>query len=173
MLVIDFIKPMAVDPKTLTKTGAQLLDKVVELALNDVPQKEAPLDEHAAQYRKAVMNSISLESSRLLMERGTAKNPETGLYTITRDPKIKSSFYYSFPNEFLVEMAKNIRCKILVLRATKGLVFEHPRVIKAVQDEMQKAAESMEIVEVEGKHHVHMDQPEIVAPYVLNYLFNR
>jgi len=170
---MDFIKPMAFDPKTLANTGAQLLDKVIELASNDKPQKEAPLDELAAQYRKAVMNSMSLDSSRLLMERGTAKNPETGLYSITRDPRIKINFYYSFPNEFLVEMAKKIRCKIMVLRANKGLVFEHPRVIKVVQDEMQNAAESMEIVEVEGKHHVHMDQPEIVAPYVLNYLFNR
>ena len=172
ILIIDFIKPVCVDPKFLVETGGATLDRHIDLLLKK-SQKEATLDALAAEYSTAVMNSVSLESSRLLMQRATALNPETGLYRLTRDPKLKINFYYSFPNEFLIEMAKKIRCEIRVLRAKKGWNFEHPKVVKVVQDEMQKAAKSMEIIDVEGTHHVHMDNPENVVPHVLDFIFNR
>jgi hypothetical protein len=171
MLVIDFIKPMSVNPKLLTTEAPILLDRLVDQTLKPRPPKEATLDEMAEQYR-VVMRSASFESCRLLMERGSAKNPETGLYYITRDPRIKLPIYYSFPNEFLVEIAKGIKCEMLVLKASKGLVFEHPKTIKVVQDELEKATKSFKIVDIEGKHHVHMDKPHHVAPYVLDFLFD-
>lgn len=174
ILVIDFFKPVCVSNKFLTETGGASLDRLVDLSLKPKnTQKEATLDALATEYSLAVMKSVSFESSRLLMQRATALNPETGLYRLTRDPKLKINFYYSFPNEFLVEMAKKLRCEIKILRAKKGLIFESPKVIKAVQDEMQKAAKRLEIVDVEGTHHVHMDNPENVVPHVLEFLFNR
>lgn len=172
--MIDFIKPMCLDPIYFTETGGATLDRVIDLELKPKKShKEATLEALAAEYRLAIMKSLTLESSLLLMQRATLQNPQTGLYRLTRDPKLKSNFYYSFPNEFLVEMAKKIRCEIKILRARKGLIFEHPKVIKAVQDEMQKAAKWMEIVDVDGTHHVHMNNPENVLPHVLDFMFNR
>jgi hypothetical protein len=172
ILIIDFIKPVCVSPKFLVETGGATLDRHIDILLKK-SKKEATLDALAAEYCKAVMESVSLESSRLLMQRGTTLNPETGLYRLTRDPKLKINFYYSFPNEFLIEMAKKIRCEVRVLRAKKGWNFEPPKIVKVVQDEMQKAAKSMEIVDVEGTHHVHMDNPENVVPHVMDFIFNR
>ncbi|XP_059491207.1 probable serine hydrolase [Neocloeon triangulifer] len=172
MLAIDFIKPMSVDGKLLTNAGGQFLDKLVDIEMKIEKVKEATLEKHAEMYSKAVMNSISVEKSKLLMERSTALNPETGFYYITRDPRIKINFYFSFPNEFFVEMAKNIRCKIFYIHAKKGLVFEHPKVIKAVQVEIEKATD-VEYAEVDGTHHVHMEKPELVKPFVLDFLFGR
>ncbi|CAB3381410.1 Hypothetical predicted protein [Cloeon dipterum] len=168
---IDMMKPMSMNPNTLTKHGGQGLDKLVDYHLNE-SNKEATLEEHAAQYRKGTMNSMSMEHAKLLMERMTVVNPATGLYTISRDPRIKIQFYYSFPNEFICEMAKQLKCKILFLKASKGLVFESPKVIKEVVDVIEKSTDVM-FAEVDGTHHVHMEKPHLIAPHVLRFLFDR
>ncbi|XP_059491048.1 probable serine hydrolase [Neocloeon triangulifer] len=172
MLAIDFIKPLAVDGKFLANAGGQMLDRLVDIEMKIEKGRETTLEKHAEMYSKAVMNSLSVEKSKLLMERGTALNPETGLFYLIRDPRHKINFYFSFPNEVFVEMAKNLRCKILYIHAKKGTIFEHPKVIKAVQVEIEKATD-VEYGEVDGTHHVHMENPELVKPFVLDFLFGR
>ncbi|XP_065340734.1 probable serine hydrolase [Cloeon dipterum] len=170
-LFIDMVKPYAMNPKTLANHGGQALDKLIDFQLNE-SKKEATLEEHAAQYRKALMKSMSMESAKLLMERATVFNPATGLYIANRDPRIKIEFYYSFPNEFLYEIIKKIKCKVLIVMGSKGLIFESPKIIKVAKDLMEKSTD-VEYVEVDGTHHVHMDKPHLVAPYVLRFLFDR
>ncbi|XP_065340671.1 probable serine hydrolase [Cloeon dipterum] len=170
-LVIEKLKPDAMVPEFLIKHGSKNLDKLVDVYIEE-KNKEGTIEEHAAHYRKSAMNSMSLDNAKLLMERSAVLNPDTGLYVIKRDPRGKYNVYFSFPNEFYIEISKNYHCKTLYITGSKGLAFESKKIIKEVLDVIEKNAE-VEFVTVEGSHHVHMENPHLVTPHVLRFLFER
>lgn len=155
---------------TLLKTGGPALDKVIDLMTNYKP-KPKPFEKHAEEYHKATFKSISVEAAKYLMSRNlrpTEKDPN--LFINSRDPRQTIDFYYSFPQEFLLELAQRIDCEFYNIKALNSLPFENLKYAAEVEQVLRKSARIFEKVEVEGSHHVHMLFPERIYEPVMRWL---
>lgn len=73
--------------------------------------------------------------------------------------------------DIVLEFATRIRCAYLNIRAVPGMKFEAEHYQK-VLDNIKLGARTFEYHEVKGTHHVHLNEPEQVAPIIKKFLQN-
>jgi len=120
---------------------------------------------------KATFKSLTVEAAKYLLARNmrpSEKDPN--LFTNGRDPRQTIDFYFSFPQEFLLEMAKRISCDFYTIKVLNTPPFEHPKYSKEVEAVLRESTRTFERVEVEGTHHVHMLFPERVYEPIMRWL---
>lgn len=112
-------------------------------------------------------SEISEPSARILMRR--SMEPMGGMYRITTAQHLKYCLYSPMSYEFMLQLLKTnpIRCPMLVLLAEEGEGLGNEEVLK----EFAKNKDCT-IRLIEGRHDVHMDQPERVAPIITDFLIN-
>lgn len=170
IVAVDLIKPMGITLSNLTKTGGASLDRVIDFMTKYNPKPKS-LDKHAEEYHKATFKSITVDAAKYLITRNmrpSEKDPN--LFVNGRDPRQTINFYFSFPQEFLLEMAKRISCEFYTIKALNSLPFEHPKYSKEVEAVLRESTKTFERVEVEGTHHVHMLFPERVYEPIMRWL---
>lgn len=69
-----------------------------------------------------------------------------------------------------LECAKRIKCGYLNIRAVPGMKFDHPESYELIVNEIKNVSKQFEYHEVEGSHHVHLNNPERVAPIINNFV---
>jgi len=106
---------------------------------------------------------LDLESSRLLVERGTER--VDGGIRFTHDPRLKTHSRIRFTENQVWAFLSAISCPVLAVRALAGWPFPED-IVKA----RLALIPDLEQIEVEGGHHVHLTHPERVAP-VINRFF--
>ena len=87
---------------------------------------------------------------------------------LSRDPKLKGNQYCVFTEEFLVACASRIKCRVLSIRAGGG--FVHVGKIEDVYLHTQDVMQQCEYHVVDGSHHLHLNNPESVAPLINKFL---
>lgn len=74
--------------------------------------------------------------------------------------------------DLVLEYASRVKCAYLNIRAVPGMKFEHPEHYHKVLDKIKIHARKFEYNEVEGTHHVHLNEPEKIVPIIRNFLQN-
>lgn len=70
------------------------------------------------------------------------------------------------------EMASHIKCHYLNIRAKNGLHLESPEIYPHILGLLRKSCASFIYHEVPGTHHVHLNNPEVVAPLLTEFLLS-
>lgn len=70
------------------------------------------------------------------------------------------------------EFAKQIRCRYLMIKAVPGRVCDNWPLVKSILDTIKNSSNDFSFVEVEGSHHVHLNDASKVAPHILNFMKN-
>ena len=89
-------------------------------------------------------------------------------YYLSRDPKLKSRWVCAFTEDFLLAYASRIKCRVLNIRASGGFLRggKPEEVYLHTLDLMQQC----ERHGVDGRHHLHLNNPERVAPLINKFL---
>ena len=66
--------------------------------------------------------------------------------------------------------ATQIKCAYLNIRAVPGMVFDQPENYHKVLDVIKENVRKFEYHEVEGTHHVHLNNAERVAPIINKFI---
>lgn len=69
-----------------------------------------------------------------------------------------------------IEFAKQIRCRYLMIKAVPGRVRDNWSSYQHVLDTIKEHTNDFNFVEVEGSHHIHLNDASKVAPYILKFL---
>ena len=133
-----------------------------EKKLEDPPARVFPNLEAAVSAR-ARDTELDLESSRLLVERGTER-VEGGI-RFTHDPRLKTRSRTRLTENQVGAFLSAISCPVLAVRALEGWPFPEDFVMA-----LMAMIPDLERVEVEGGHHVHLTHPERVAPVINRFL---
>ena len=72
--------------------------------------------------------------------------------------------------DLVLAYASKIKCAYLNIRAIPGMKFDHPENYQIVLDRIKLTAKRFEYHEVPGTHHVHLNEPEKVAPIIREFL---
>jgi pimeloyl-ACP methyl ester carboxylesterase len=164
---IDILRPFALDPELFAQNGGKEIDDIIKVIQSKRDPPETTIEDLASKQHEGSKKSISLESSRLLLNRGSyisKKNP--GLVGLNRDVRLRFMFMHSIPHEFLIELASRIKCEVYNIKAKGGMYYEKRSYYQETMDVIKKNAKKMEYYEVEGTHHVHLNTPENVVDII-------
>lgn len=124
------------------------------------PRVFPSLDEAVAARRRN--SDLDVPSARILVERGT--RPVSGGVVFVHDPRLKTRSRARFTEEQILAFLREIPCPVLAVRASAGWPFPD----ELVSMRMAAIAE-LTVVTVDGGHHVHLTDPERVAPHILAF----
>jgi len=113
--------------------------------------------------------SASPASCDILLERGVKKLPaDDSRVFLSRDPKLKPRQFHAFTEDFFVACASRIKCRVLSIRANGGYIRDGK-----CEDVYLRTVDLMQQCEyhvVDGSHHLHLNNPERVAPLINKFL---
>ncbi|XP_043253737.1 probable serine hydrolase isoform X1 [Colletes gigas] len=127
-------------------------------------------DEALQIVEDAYQGSITKESAAILMKRGTRPSSEPKRYCFSRDARLKVSLLSMPSMDLLLAYAAKITCAYLNIRASNGLKYDRPENYNEILDHIKIGAKRFEYHEVEGTHHVHLNNPERVAPLIAKFI---
>ncbi|XP_011865750.1 PREDICTED: probable serine hydrolase isoform X2 [Vollenhovia emeryi] len=170
IISLDIASPYVRDVKKMAPLTGEYIDKFLKyelLTLDNMPCYEH--DEMLDIVENAYNGSITKEGAEILMKRGMQPY-EKDKYYFSRDPRLKVSFLGILSLDLVLEYASQIKCAYLNIRAVPGMKFEQPENYMKVLDIIKLGARKFEYHEVKGTHHVHLNEPEKLAPIIKNFL---
>ncbi len=118
--------------------------------------------EEAAQARMAV-GDLTLESALLIAERSLTKT-DSG-YTWCSDRNVNKPSPIYLTEKHIEAYMNQVQCKALLLRTENGILKNWDS-LKGREPYMKH----MEVVDMAGRHHCHMEEPKRVAEKILPFL---
>ncbi|XP_038569565.1 serine hydrolase-like protein isoform X2 [Micropterus salmoides] len=159
--------------------GLNEMPKVMRQGMDEMLQFEKKTEEKTRvyTYAKAVERllaanpSLSVQSVRMLLERGLVQ--VEGGVVFSRDFRINLKNIVRISLEQSLEMQSRIQASVLVILAESGFekIFAEPDQKKFTSALLQGYRDrNHTVVTVPGNHHVHLNNPEVVAPLVSDFL---
>ncbi|XP_024945207.1 probable serine hydrolase isoform X2 [Cephus cinctus] len=119
---------------------------------------------------EAYKGDITRESAEILMRRGMQPASKPGFYHFSRDPRLKVSMLGMLSMDLVMAFAARIKCNYLNIRAVPGYPLEQPENYDKVMNQIKLGAKKFVYKHVEGSHHVHLNNPERIAPIIQEFL---
>ena len=160
LVLIEGLGPLSDPPDKAPEGLGVALSQESRLELN-TPRIFPSLDAAADARRRD--SDLDRESARILVERGTVATD--GGVVFAHDPRLKTRSRVRFTEDQVLAFLAGIRCPALLIRANEG--WPVPEEVVARRAAVIHDAE-VEIVA--GGHHVHLTNPERVAPLIREFL---
>ncbi|KAK1134083.1 hypothetical protein K0M31_011868 [Melipona bicolor] len=171
MISLDIASPSV---KDITKTPLIIGDSIDKFLKYELLQSDGipsySYDEVLTIVEDAYKGSITKEGAMILMKRGLRPASEPERYYFSRDPRLKVSVLGMISLDLVLAYAARIKCAYLNIRAVPGMKFDHPEYYEKILDQIKLGAKKFEYHKVEGTHHVHLNNPERIAPIINNFI---
>ncbi|KAF5299412.1 hypothetical protein FQA39_LY11558 [Lamprigera yunnana] len=119
-------------------------------------------------------NSLTEKSVDILLKRGAKSSGQNeGLFNFSTDIRLKSPGVSFFTIEQILQHASRIKCNVLILKASNGIQYDNLEYYDSTVSKIAKSTNSCEHHVVEGTHHVHLNNPERVLPFIVTFLDNQ
>ena len=174
LISLDAVKQLSSSAEYLPVRMRSVLNNFQEIVerLEQGPLSTTNLEEARERLVKNYGGSIDEKDANVLLVRGLRQIGQDE-YEFTRDLRtiIRPYLFNDFTTEQLKAVARAIVCPFLLIKAKNTSVFEPKELYREFYDIYRDASERFRYVEVEGKHHVHLSHPEVVAPIIIDFLF--
>ncbi|KAG6449506.1 hypothetical protein O3G_MSEX006138 [Manduca sexta] len=127
-------------------------------------------EEIAKRWHYGTQKSVDIASVKYLAERGTKPSKkDPSKYYISRDSRLKYTLFNPEDKKFVEAFVKRLKAPTLYLKAIDSPFQSDPFSVE-MREVIEKNNEKFECHFVPGTHHVHLNNPERVAPIILNFL---
>ena len=130
------------------------------------PLSTYPSRAHVAELLKASPSNLAPASIDTLLKRGL-RDVERGVQW-SSDKRLRYASRVRFTEDQVLAFLRRIACPTLLVLATDGLRM--PSEPSEPSEKRVEALANLTRVEVPGRHHVHLDDPDLVAPHVAAFL---
>lgn len=136
-------------------------------------QREPPCytwDEIVKVWHLGTSKSVALESCHHLLKRGAKQSKQDPhKYYFSRDPRHKYTLFTPEDKKFVEALALRLKCPTLYIKAIDSpYAFDGFSV--SMRELLEKNCNNFECHFVPGTHHVHLNNPELVLPYIMKFL---
>ncbi|XP_026788092.3 serine hydrolase-like protein [Pangasianodon hypophthalmus] len=173
LVLLDSYGFLPIDVKRMSMIMNRGIEEMMEYEKKLPERKERIYTYEAAKERlKAANQFLSDKSLEILLERGLQK--VDGGVVFTRDIRINLTNIVRITLEQCLQMQSQIKTKVLLLRASQGLqkTFPQPEEL-AVPLRKGWSGLRNTFIELEADHHVHLNNPELVAPIITEFLLSQ
>ncbi|KAJ9591690.1 hypothetical protein L9F63_001777, partial [Diploptera punctata] len=170
IICLDVASPAFLDNSTIVDITGRSIDKF--LKYENLTEKEVPYypyEEMLEIMMQGHGGSLTLESGELMMKRGARWDPKTNYYLFTRDVRLLSLTAF-ISQDVALEYASRITCKVLNIKAIPGSKYRRDDLYHEILDKIKENAKVLKFYEIEGTHHVHMNDPKSIVPYIIDFL---
>ncbi|GAA6230233.1 serine hydrolase-like protein [Lates japonicus] len=171
VVLLDSYGFLPTDPKEIPTVMRQGMDGMLQFEKKTEEKKRVYTYEKAAERLLAVNPTLSERSARILLERGLVQ--VEGGFVYSRDFRINLKNIVRISLEQSLEMQSRIKASILVVLAEGGFekIFAEHDQKKFISALLQAYRDrNHTVVKVPGDHHIHLNDPEVVAPLVSDFL---
>lgn len=169
-VALDVLKPvLRKKPEQTLKDIKEQFEKnfkEMDYSLNKTKLPSYDYEEMIERLYKGTSKSIWRERCKFILDRNIKPSEdEPNKYVFSRDGRLKSTMFSTIPHDVVLEMARRIKCPHLFIKAHKGLFIESKEDTKEVLN-ILKQNPAFEHHNVEGTHHVHLNEPQKIADIV-------
>ncbi|XP_060652481.1 probable serine hydrolase isoform X1 [Drosophila nasuta] len=172
---LDILKPPIRNSKQIVDALSERLEGSMKLERRLRSGGEPPAyewDQLVERLHQGSNKSIDMEACKYLLQRNVKPSShEPHKYYFSRDNRLKTSQFYTLSLEVVLEMAARIKAPHLFIKALQAPYYEDKKYYDATMEVLRKNP-LFEYQEVEGSHHVHLNEPEKVA-HIINSFINR
>lgn len=172
---LDVLKPPIRNPKQIVNALSERLEGSMKLERRLRGGGEPPAydwDQLVERLHQGSDKSIDMEACKYLLQRNVKPSShEPHKYYFSRDNRLKTSQFYTLSLEIVLEMASRIKSPHLFIKALQAPYYEDKKYYDATLEVLRKSPQ-FEYHEVEGTHHVHLNEPEKVA-HIINSFINK
>ncbi|XP_076839296.1 serine hydrolase-like protein isoform X2 [Brachyhypopomus gauderio] len=173
IILLDSYGFLPADIKRKSKMLRNGIDQMIDYEKNMDARKEKVYSYEAAKERlKAANQYLSDQSVQILLERGVKEVKEGVVFS--RDFRINLINVARFSLDQCLYLQSQIKAKVLILWANEGLVKTHPQ-FDDFLNPLNKGWEDIKstILKVDGDHHIHLNNAEVMAPFVRDFLLSQ
>ncbi|XP_049577070.1 serine hydrolase-like protein [Syngnathus scovelli] len=170
-VMLDSYGFLPTDAKEMAKIMRQGIDDMLQFEKKPEKTKRVYSYEKAVERLLAANPTLTEASAHNLLERGLVQ--VEGGVVFSRDFRINLKNIARISLEQSLEMLSRIQASVLVLLANEGFekMFAEPDQKKFSSELLQAYRhKNHSVVKVPGDHHVHLNNPEVVAPLVCEFL---
>lgn len=143
--------------------------EITQTRLDEEPPSYT-LEEIAKKWHLGTSKSVALESTRYLMKRGLKQSStDPNKYYFSRDSRLKLSLFQPEKKKFVEALVRRLKCPTLYLKAIDS-PYASDEFSVEMREIIEKNNENYEIHFVPGTHHVHLNNPERIAPLIIQFL---
>ncbi|TNM86047.1 hypothetical protein fugu_008318 [Takifugu bimaculatus] len=169
LVFLDCYGFLPADPKELPDVMRRGMDEIIQFDKRPEEKTRVYTYENAVKRLLAGNPSISEESVHNILERGLVQ--VDGGVVFSRDFRINLKNIARQSMEQIVDMQSRIKSPILLVLAEDGFNKQYDKSDTYRSALLQVYRERKDlIVTVPGDHHVHLNNPEVVAPAVSDFL---
>lgn len=172
VVLLDSYGFLPTDTKELPQMIKQGIDGLLQFEKKSEEKTEKVYKYEEAAKRLSEANpTLSEESVNVLLERGLVKT-DTGVM-FSRDFRLNLKNIARISLEQSLEMQSRIQANVLIVLAEEGFekLFADTEQKKLTSAILQSYRDqNHKVVTVPGDHHVHLNNPEVVAPLVADFL---
>jgi len=175
VISLDGVKPVSREPADMIPRvrgyikGSAMLEKKGEGKPRAMSEAEALERLFKGTNELHGEGSITMEAAKCLVKRGTKSAGGDGKIVFTKDRRHQLRDLPGLPHEYCQQLARSITCPHLLVRASaENAATSWGRERAAMEDIIQiyQGNPEFKLVEVEGSHHVHLNQPDKVLPHI-------
>lgn len=116
--------------------------------------------------------SVTRSSAIYLLARAVKEsNTEPGRFYFTRDYRLKFTEFTMYSPEINDSLATSIECPFLFVKALQSPYYDSKMYMDAVLNVMMDKS-NFSMTTVDGGHHVHLNNPELVSGAVVKFMLN-
>ncbi len=163
MALIDGLGPLTLQPEDSPKQLKQAF--LAHSKLTSKKLRQFATKEEAIEARMQGVTTINKNSAEILLKRGLSKTQHGWQWST--DPRLLLPTPSVMTEDQVLYFLSEISAPTCLIRPKEGYPFPLARMEKRMNQ-----VKLLSVVEVPGSHHVHMEQPDIVAGY-LNTFFKQ
>lgn len=174
LIGIEGMKPHRVlSSDTLISFGKRFEKFIAEDERRSMRGVEPPsftFDELVERIYNGTFQSIDRDLCKYMLARNIHRslyNPER--YYFSRDRRLKFYNYVIADQDTYIEMARSIRCPYLFIKARHTLIMEDDKSYKEILNILLSQS-NFQYYECDGSHHVHMNNPQIISPTIVDFI---
>ncbi|XP_018520584.1 serine hydrolase-like protein isoform X1 [Lates calcarifer] len=172
LILLDAYGFMPTDLKEISKVMRQGMDEMIQFEKKTEENKRVYTYERAVERLLAANPTLSEQSAHILLERGLVQ--VEGGFVFSRDLRVNFKNIVRMTVEQSLEMQSMIQASVLVVLADKGFgapssESNRQKIISALLQGYRDRNHT--VLTVTGDHHIHLNDPEVVAPLVSDFLW--
>lgn len=170
VVMVDLIKPVATpagkQPQRTACGIRELLEAETKTGRNrQCYEFQSIVDKLVKGYN----SSITEEAAKTLLKRGSVKH-ENNLYSFNYDLRLKTANLLGMTFDQQKEYANRLSCELMIIKASNGPFYEKKEDYDEIINIYEKRAKKFVYRLVEGTHHVHINNPEVIAPLIGQFM---
>lgn len=120
---------------------------------------------------EGLLQSVNRDKLSILMARGV-KFSENGPYELqfTRDFRLKFQYPLVVPHDVTMILIKQIKAAYLYIKSDDNIYVEPEKIAKEALQQFRECNPHFEMVRVSGTHHVHLNDPHLVADKIGEFI---